>query len=61
MSVHSFLTGVRGILAPFIAYAVASYASPVWVAGTSACLIFFSTLTILPEIRQELRERRANA
>jgi MFS family permease len=61
MSVHSFLTGVRGILAPFIAYAVASYASPVWVAGTSACLIFFSTLTILPEIRKELRERRANS
>ena len=31
-----------------------SYASPVWVAGTSACLIFFSTLAILPEIRREL-------
>ena len=60
MSVHSFLTGARGVMAPFLAYALASYASPMWVAGTSASLIFLSTLAIIPEIRQELRERRAN-
>ncbi|MDP4625610.1 MAG: MFS transporter [Akkermansiaceae bacterium] len=60
MSVHSFLTGARGVLAPFIAYAIASYASPIWVAGISASLIFVSTLAITPEICREFRERRAN-
>ncbi|MGJ8642543.1 MAG: hypothetical protein ACSHX9_03970 [Luteolibacter sp.] len=60
MSVHSFLTGARGVLAPFLAYTIASYASPIWVAGISASLIFVSTLAITPEIRQEFRERRAN-
>lgn len=58
MSVHSFLTGVRGVMAPFLAYALASYASPVWVAATSAILIVVSTLALTPEIRTEFRMRR---
>lgn len=57
MSVHTFLTGVRGVIAPFIAFMVATYASPDWVAWFSAGLIFLSTLAILPEIIQEHRRK----
>jgi MFS family permease len=57
MSVHTFLTGVRGVIAPFIAFMVAAYASPMWVAWISAGLIFLSTLTIFPEIIEENRRK----
>jgi hypothetical protein len=57
MSVHTFLTGVRGVIAPFIAFMVAAYASPMWVAWISAGLIFISTLTIFPEIIEENRRK----
>jgi MFS family permease len=53
MSVHTFLTGARGVIAPFIAFMVANYSSPTWVAWISAGLIFLSTLAIFPEIRAE--------
>jgi MFS family permease len=58
MSVHTFLTGVRGVVAPFIAFMVANYASPLWVAWISAGLIFLSTLSIFPEIIEE-QQRKA--
>lgn len=58
MSVHTFLTGVRGVIAPFIAFMVAAYASPSWVAWISAGLIFLSTLTIFPEIIEENRRKK---
>jgi MFS family permease len=58
MSVHTFLTGIRGVIAPFIAFMVAAYASPSWVAWISAGLIFISTLTIFPEILEENRRRK---
>lgn len=57
MSVHSFLTGVRGVLAPFLAFMLATYASPAWVAYISAGLIFLSTLALVPEIGEEHRAR----
>ena len=57
MSVHTFLTGARGVIAPFIAFMVAAYASPSWVAWISAGLIFISTLTIFPEILEENRRK----
>lgn len=57
MSVHTFLTGARGVIAPFIAFMVAAYASPSWVAWISAGLIFLSTLTIFPEILEENRRK----
>lgn len=53
MSVHSFLTGIRGILAPVLAFTAAEYLSPLWVAWTSAALITAGTVIILPEIRAE--------
>lgn len=57
MSVHTFLTGVRGVISPFIAFMVAAYASPTWVGWISAGLIFFSTMSIFPEILQENRRK----
>lgn len=56
-SVHSFLTGVRGVLSPFIAFAVVESAGPVSVAWISAALMGYSTLMILPEMRAEWRRR----
>lgn len=63
MSVHTFLTGVRGVLAPFIGFQVIQHASPAamgWVAGA---LILAATVILLPEIgierQRRLRERTA--
>jgi len=59
MSVHTFLTGARGVIAPFLAFMIATYASPAWVACISASMIFLSTLAIVPEIIAEHRQRLA--
>lgn len=61
MSVHTFLTGLRGVFAPLIAFTAAEFLTPTWVAWTSASLIFLSTLAILPEIREELTRKKARA
>ena len=58
MSVHAFLTGARGVVAPFIAFMISAYASPTWVAWISAVLILISTLTIFPEIMEENRRKK---
>jgi len=52
-SVHSFLTGIRGVLAPFIAFSAANYLSPTWVACGSATLIITATLMTWPELKAE--------
>ncbi|BCX47319.1 hypothetical protein HAHE_12270 [Haloferula helveola] len=54
-SVHSFLTGVRGVIAPMIAFTVIQYLGPKSVAMMSASLVLISTLVILPEIISEFR------
>lgn len=59
MSVHTFLTGARGVIAPFLAFMLATYASPTWVACISASLVFLSTLALVPEILEEHRGRMA--
>ncbi|MBG7608770.1 MAG: MFS transporter [Verrucomicrobia bacterium] len=59
MSVHTFLTGARGVIAPFLAFMLATYASPTWVACISASLVFLSTLALVPEILEEHRGRLA--
>ena len=43
MSVHTFLTGCRGVIAPFIAFKLASEIGPAWVGGIRAGLIFVAT------------------
>lgn len=53
MSVHTCLTGVRGTLAPVIAFSVAGSLGPATVAVSGAGLIFISSLMLWPELRQE--------
>ncbi len=53
MSVHTCLTGVRGTLAPVIAFAMAGWTSPAVVAVTAASLVLVSSLLLIPELREE--------
>lgn len=55
MSVHSSLTGVRGVLAPVIAFAVAGWMGPGVVAIGGAALILISSLLLIPELKAEAR------
>lgn len=55
MSVHTFLTGFRGILAPLFGFAAILHLGPHWVAAGSALLILAGTLVLLPEMRAECR------
>ncbi|MBN2506341.1 MAG: hypothetical protein JXQ71_06575 [Verrucomicrobia bacterium] len=61
MSVHTFLTGVRGVAAPLIAfYAVGHLTLPV-LAGISAGLIAVATLLLWPEVRAGRKARASSA
>ena len=55
MSVHSFLTGVRGTLAPVIAFTIAGWMGPSTVAIAGASLILLSSLLLIPELKSEAR------
>ncbi len=55
MSVHSSLTGVRGVLAPVIAFSVAGWFGPGVVAIVGAALILISSLLLIPELKAEVR------
>ncbi len=55
MSVHSCLTGFRGVLAPVIAFSVAGAMGPGIVALGGAGLILLSSLLLIPELRAEAR------
>ncbi len=50
MSVHTFLTGVRGVAAPVVAFQLVQRFSLSVLGGFSAALIVASTLLLLPEI-----------
>lgn len=51
MSVHTFLTGCRGVVAPFIAFPLAAALGPMTVGGISVMLISIATVIILHEIK----------
>lgn len=53
MSVHSFLTGVRGVMAPVIAFLIAGSIGPSTVAILGAALIVLSSVLLLPELKAE--------
>ena len=57
MSVHTFLTGVRGVLAPVLAFSVVAHMSLVTLALISAGLILLATLMLVPEIKFGRRAR----
>lgn len=56
-SVHSFLTGVRGVVAPLVAFTAVESLGPTSVAWISAGLMLLSTWMILPEVLAEFRSR----
>jgi hypothetical protein len=50
MSVHTFLTGVRGACAPFIAFQLASQISIFQMAVFNAALIGLACVILVPEV-----------
>ncbi len=61
MSVHTFLTGVRGVVAPLLAFHLAGRFSLGLLGGFSAALIVAASAMLLPEVwaRQPSRPGRA--
>jgi MFS family permease len=57
MSVHTFLTGVRGVLAPLVAFSVVGHLSLGVMALLSAGMIGLATLMLVPEIKFGRRAR----
>jgi len=51
MSVHTFLCGVRGVIAPFLAFSTAAWLGPEVVGISGAALIFIASLMIWPSVR----------
>ena len=52
MSVHTFLTGVRGVLAPFAAFWAIQHASPAQMGAGAGLMILAATVLLLPELRR---------
>lgn len=50
MAVHTFFTGIRGVLAPVIAYAAMERFPLSWTAWGCAAAIIFANVILLPEI-----------
>jgi len=61
MAVHTFLTGVRGVLAPLAAFLAVGTFTLGWMAGLSAALIIGATLMLLPEIKWGKKARPSSA
>ncbi len=51
MSVHTFFTGVRGIVSAFLAFELAQWVGPTIVAIIGASCIFIASLMLLPELK----------
>jgi hypothetical protein len=51
MSVHTFFTGVRGVIAPVVAFQAVVFLPIQLLAGISAGLILISIVLLIPEIR----------
>jgi MFS family permease len=61
MSVHTFFTGVRGVMAPMMAFVMANHLSMRTLALISTALIVAASLLLIPEIPFGKRARRATA
>lgn len=55
MSVHTFLTGCRGVIAPFIAFPLAASLGPATVGVIGASMIFVATAMLIPDIKSRSR------
>jgi hypothetical protein len=63
MSVHTFLTGIRGVISPLIAFTCISFAGPgsvQWIAIGGASLIVLASMILWPEIQQEKSKNLQN-
>ena len=61
MSVHTFLTGVRGVIAPICAFHLATPDSLGRMAFIGSALIVTATLLLIPEIKFGRKARPSNA
>jgi MFS family permease len=61
MSVHVFFTGVRGMLAPLVAFQLARGYSLAALGWVSAAMILVASLLLLPEIKFGRRAKHAEA
>jgi MFS family permease len=61
MSVHTFLTGIRGVLAPLVAFYFVTLVSLGVLAAFSAGLILAATALLLPELRHGRKRKLAVA
>ena len=51
MSVHTFLTGCRGVLAPFVAFPLIAAFGPASGGAIGASLIFIATVMLIPDLK----------
>jgi MFS family permease len=61
MSVHTFLTGVRGVLAPLCAFYLVAHLAPWKLAVLSSGLILAASALLLPEIQWGRKARPSTA
>jgi MFS family permease len=61
MSVHTFFTGVRGVIAPAVAFYMVSGVNPITLGWISVGLILIGSAFLLPEIRFGKHARPAAA
>lgn len=61
MSVHTFFTGVRGVIAPVVAFQLVARWSPQTISWLGAGMILAATLILIPEIKAGKRGRAAAA
>lgn len=55
MSVHTFLTGCRGVVAPMVAFPLLAAYGPVSVGVIGASLIFIATAMLIPDLKSRDR------
>lgn len=61
MSVHTCFTGVRGVLAPLVAFQLLGLCSPQAISWIGAGMILLATLLLLPELKSGQHPPRARA
>lgn len=61
MSVHTFFTGLRGVLAPIVAFQLAACWSIATISWLSVGLILAATIILIPELKHGRRARHAEA
>ena len=59
MSVHTFFTGLRGVIAPVVAFQLIAHYSVSAISWLGAIMIFVATLILIPEIKSGRSAKRA--